>query len=173
MESSYSQNTILQELTSNCRNLKVLKYTNHNDFSCSVAFQCNLKELCIKSCRSDLTDSFMYCVSSHGGLVNVVLCVRSVTGESVAAIIVNSPNLTVYHVHTEYLPFAGTTFSSELFDTTLRKKFSNRRLFCCGSYNLQVAQGSFMFTESLKPLLLKYNTSLMSLWESRSKNCLH
>ena len=91
MEGSYSQNTILQELTSCCRNLKVLKYTNHNEFSCSVAFQCNLKELCIKSCRSDLTDSFMYCVSSHGGLVNVVLCVRSVTGESVAAIIANFP----------------------------------------------------------------------------------
>ena len=60
------------------------------------------------------------CVSSHGGLVNVVLSVRSVTGESVAAMIANSPNLTLYHVHIDYFPFVGTTFSFKLFDTTLK-----------------------------------------------------
>jgi len=173
MTSSQDRNTVLQELISSCRSLQVLKYTNHNALSYSVEFQCILKELYIESHRSDLTDTFMYCVSSHGGLVNVVLSVRSVTGESVAAMIANSPNLTLYHVHTDYLPFVGTTFSFELFDTTLKRKFSNRKLFCCGSYNLRLAQeSSFTLTENLGPLLLECNTSLTSLWESCSKNCL-
>ena len=45
----------------------------------------------------------MHSVSAHGGLVHVVLCVKSVTGECVATLIANSPKLTLYHVHTQII----------------------------------------------------------------------
>ena len=173
MESSQDAAVILLDTISTCKSLKYFKYTNHNSLSCSVAFECNLVELYIASCRTDLPDTFIHSVSAHGGLVYVVLCVKSVTGESVAMLIANSPNLTLYHVNTDYLPFVGTTFSLELFDTTLKKKFSDRKLFCCGSYNLQVAKNFIMFIENLEILLQEHNTCLSSLWISCSRNLFH
>jgi len=152
---------------------KGLKYTNHNSLSCSVVFKCDLVELYIAFCRADLPNTFIHSVSAHGGLVHVVLCVKSVTGESVGMLRANSPNLTLYHVNTDYLPFVGTTFSLELFDTTLKKKFSDRKLFCCGSYNLQVAENFTMFIENLEILLQECNTYLSSLWISCSRNLFH
>ena len=167
IESSEDTAVVLLDTISCCKDLKVFRYENHNSLPCSVAFKCNLKELYIASCRTDLSDTFMHSVSAHGGLVHVVLCVNSVTGESVAALITNSPKLTLYHVHTDYLPFVGTTFSLELFDSTLKKTFSNRKLFCCGSYNLQVAKSDFIMSASnLEILLLEHNTSLNSWWKS-------
>ena len=39
----------------------------------------------------------MSTISAHGGLVHVVLCVRSVTSEGVTVLVRNSPNLLMLH----------------------------------------------------------------------------
>ena len=110
----------------------------------------------------------MSSVSAHSGLVHVVLCVKSVTGEGVATLIANSQKLTVFHVYTGYVPYVGTTFSLKLFEVTLKKKFSERKLFCCGSYDMQIVEKCFNW--HLDDLSLEYNTCLTSLWSSCSCN---
>ena len=38
----------------------------------------------------------MSSLSAHGGLVHVVLCVRSVTSEGITVLVVNSPKLMIF-----------------------------------------------------------------------------
>ena len=66
----------------------------------------------------------------------LVLFMKSVTGEGVATLIENSPKLIVFHLCTDYISFVGTTFSPEIFEVILKKKFSSRKLYCCDSYKL-------------------------------------
>lgn len=160
----------LRETIISCRTLQCLVYSNNKCLSLFNAHNCNLEELCIESSKTNITDKFMSSVSAHGKLVHVVLCVKLVTGEGIATLIANSIKLTVFHVYTDYVSFVGTTFSLDMFKTTLKKKFSERKLFCCGSFDLQLAQKGYNFNWLLEDISIEHNTCLTSLWSSCSWN---
>ena len=97
----------------------------------------------------------MSSISAHGGLLHVVLYVRSVTSEGVTVLVVNSPNLLTFHSFID-------TF--ELLDQDLKaaltKKTANRKLFKGGSY--EVGEIHSHFCTELR--LNNPHVDLESLW---------
>ena len=128
---SKGQSTCIQNILTTCEKLRY--------FYCSVRFsddppqpplliQNNLQQLCISYYPQTihLDDNFMKVVSAHGGLIHVILCVFSVTSKGVAILINNSPNLL-------YFVLAERTLNDS-FKSSLRKKFSHRKLFTSGVF---------------------------------------
>ncbi|XP_065920040.1 uncharacterized protein [Dysidea avara] len=76
--------TFVRDIVNSCTKLRYLKITQNVNIT-SLHFMsvlsCNLEQLCIESIDVDLPDDFMSSVSAHGGLVHVVLSVKSVTVE--------------------------------------------------------------------------------------------
>ena len=44
-----------------------------------------------------IPDNFISSLSAHGGLVHVVLCVKSVTSEGVTVLVMNSPKIMTFN----------------------------------------------------------------------------
>ena len=59
---------------------------------------CNLVELNFNFLSVHISDGFMESISNCGGLVHVVLRVRSVTSDGVATLIENSPKLMICNI---------------------------------------------------------------------------
>ena len=112
------------------------------DFSGLLVVNYNLEQFSIQRSSVDIPATFMQSISAPGGLVQVVLDrVRSVTGDGVTALIGNSPNLMTYHVSADYIyAYPGVLLKLKIFNTTLKKKFSNRKLFSSGSYHLDTSE---------------------------------
>ena len=90
----------------------------------------------------------MSTISAHGGLVHVVLCVKSVTSEGVTVLVRNSPNLLTFHICIDKL---GNIDKDNL-EATLKEKL---KLLTMGSYEL--VQGIHLKGS-------EHNTNLLSLW---------
>ena len=132
------------DITNSCAKLKHLIYSNncYGNFWTLVPVQnCNLLQLCIKS-KTNLPDIFMDLVSVHGGLVYVVLSVRSLTIDGIATLIRNSPKLLICRVYAECITSVtqGTSLNLREPRTILKNKFSSRKLFLCGSFDLSRSQ---------------------------------
>ena len=95
----YHSPITLQGVLTTCKELKYLNYTtdNYNTEKLSSLTHNNLQQIRLKSISTVIPNSFMSTISSHGGLVHVVLCVRSVTSEGVTVVVSNSPNLLTFH----------------------------------------------------------------------------
>jgi len=93
----------------------------------------SLQQLCIKSRDLNIPDTFMDIISAHGGLVHVLLYVRTVKYEGIVTLIANSPKLQTYHVFAEACVSIVdlSSFKIEI------KKFSNRRLCNSGSFKIK------------------------------------
>ena len=149
------------DIIDNCGSVRYLRYTGNN-ISCSWLLPtCNLKQLCILSDQLVLPDHFMNTVSAHGGLVHVVLSVHFVTQNGIIALIENSLHLIVFHIHIRTLAVWRILFNIKGFNSTLEKKYSNRKLFLCGSYRL--IKGSLPH-HKLRDLSMGHNMDLTSLW---------
>jgi len=98
----------------------------------------------------------MSSLSAHGGLVHVVLCVRSVTSEGIAVLVTNSPKLITFHA---FLEQVDENASCE-FGSRLKSKFSQRLLFILENY--KVVQRDLYFTIDFKEY--ENSTDLLSLW---------
>ena len=98
---------------------------------------CNLQQLFIRLRSAVIPDTFMNAVSAHGRLVHVILIIHSVSYEGMAALIVNSPELLTFHTATWVNCLTSGTI------TDLKKKFSYRRLFSCGSFVVRVIKTSY------------------------------
>jgi len=137
---------------------KALKYFQSTDtaFSLSglVEVYCNLEQVSIYRSIVDIPTSFMQSISAPGGLVHVhIQKVKSVTGDGVTAIIENSLSLMTLHVSANHI-YVSPGVHIKKFNTIVKKKFSNRKLFCYGSY--------YFDTSNDCPTVLY--TELGSLW---------
>ena len=158
----------LQDVLSSCRNLKCLK--NSEIRSLQLSQNCaTLEQLCIDSPGIGISDSFMHAISAHGGLVHVVLYVFKVTTEGIATLIANSPKLETCHIYTFFVRSPeGGQLNLRDYTPSLKRKFSNRKLFTCGSCYLtqRQTQGKSSFfhkQDTLDDFLLEHNTDLTSL----------
>ena len=115
--------------------LKYLQYINNKiTYSWSLA-SCNLEQLCIESDQLFLSRSEINALSGHGGLVHVILSVRTVGLPIMTALIQNSPHLITFHVYISTASALWHTLSNTRdFTASLERKFPHRKLFLCGGY---------------------------------------
>ena len=139
---TFSHPTAMKEILSGCKMLKyfINLFEGFNLSTFPLVMNCNLEQLSVCGCRCsgvDIPDTFMESVSTHGGLVHVELQVTSVTAEGVSTLIRNSPNLMTCRITMDHIyAFPGVPLKPEDFLSTLKKKFSNSKLFSCGVYYL-------------------------------------
>ena len=77
----------------NGEELRCASFSHLDLFLLNVTHIYNLQRLHICSPHTDVPDDFMTSVSAHGGLVHVVLSVRSLTIEDIKSLLRNSPKL--------------------------------------------------------------------------------
>ena len=155
--------TVGIDLPSICEKLRYMSYRSLTMLYSWSMVNCNLQDLCIETEFSILPDSFMNTISSHGGLVQVILIAKSVTHNGIADLIDNSPNLIVCHVYINTDPiwnWCGLLNQQDV-KSKLEKKYSQRKLFLCGSYH--VVKGETPFSE-IKELFTLYNPNFVSMW---------
>ena len=103
----------------------------------------------------------MNTVLAHGELVHVILSVNSVTTEGITSLISNSPKLLTFYLVT-FQPLyddKDERLNLKTFKATLKRKFSDRRLFISGCYML-VQDYELRNAEQL----LFENTELLPVW---------
>jgi len=122
---------------------------------------CNLQEVYID--LYTLSFSFMKKISAHGGLVHVILNVRHLSLNVVTILIKNSPNLITFHVYTQFETDWFVSFDPKDFISTLEKKFSQRKLFLCGSFRLV---NGILHPKELDDLLINVNINFFSVWRN-------
>jgi len=76
----------------------------------------------------------MTSVSAHGGLVHVVMRVRSLTFVGITSLVKNSPKLTSLFLDVSDQAMIDRTEIVQNYSTKLKKKIPNRRLFTAGLY---------------------------------------
>ena len=144
-----------------CRNLKYFVCFSDCELSLMSTHCHNLQQLYIGSEKSDLVDTFMDIVSAHGELVHVILSVNSVAIEGMTTLIRNSPKLLIFYVVT-FQPLyddKDERLNLKTFKSTLKAKFSNRKLFTSECYML-VQDYEISNAEQL----LFENTELLPVW---------
>ena len=135
--------------------LKYLWYIGHQRCYWEMS-SCSLEHVNIFSKSLELPESFMVSLSAHGGLVHVILHVKSVTQTGIEALIGNSPNLITFHVHN-----AGLCVSTE-FNLRLKRRYANRKLFLCGSFRL--IKSNRRVISKLFKLYYGCNMNFVSAW---------
>ena len=149
----YHLATIAQDVINNCNKVKVF-YCCYPKLSLNLAHNHNLQQLCIDS-YTDVPDIFMTSVSVHGGLVHVVMSVRSVTAEGIIFLVRNSPKLITLHLCVEVMHPPDVNF-----DTSLKKTFCNRKLFTTGHYMVDISK----WYGDLRGVIKEQGTDLLPLW---------
>ena len=153
------RNTALQDIIS-CKELRCLHFSDNIGVgqSVSVVHNHNLQQLQIDSGFSDLPAAFMTAVSDHGGLVHVVLRVRSLTEEGITALLANSPKLRTLHIAVfgDIYNRDGSILDSGVVENKMRHMFSSSHMFTSGHYS--IVQGLDQFVDE------DYITDLSSLW---------
>ena len=152
-----SSPTIVQDVISNCTELKVL-YCIRLHLSLNLAHNHNLQQLYIDSPDhgsyiTDVPDHFMTSVSAHGGLVHVVMRVHSLTFKGISSLVRNSPKLITLHLCVE-----AKHLNVENFNSSLKKMFWNRKLFTAGHCMIDVDK----FPD--QAVLREQDTDLLPLW---------
>ena len=140
----------IQDIINTCKKLKYLNCECAREEFFLFVNYCSLQELCFRSERIDIPETFMSTISAHGGLVHVVLDVNSVTSEGITALIMNSPNLLTFHIYVNCID----GLDQENLQLTLKEIFRNRKLFTTGGYKL--AKEHYYEYEQ--------HTNLLSLW---------
>jgi len=159
----------LQDILTRCRELKYLKYTDKSttrQFLSSV-HTLHLQQLYIQSIYADLPDAFMSSVSAHGGLVHVVLNVRSITTLGINELVASSPKLLTFIAnlcYTEVMDGNGVIAKLTVLEATLMKTFFHRQLFVLGGYSVEKRRTVHQYYDPYVDQL-HFNTDLISLWQ--------
>ena len=135
--------TAINKVLASCKMLKYFKYSDTYSGMYPSAVNDNLQQLYIEAHYSDLNDDFTETVSVHGKLEYVVVSVDSVSAKGINALVKNSPKLITFHVYM-VKPICnenGVHINPATLKTTLRKRFSNRRLFSI-SGGCKIVQGN-------------------------------
>jgi len=122
-----------------------------------------LEQLSIEGYRLAVPDSFMNAVSVHGGLELVILEVASLSKHVIAALIENSPNLIACHIHVEV---KNIYRNLRHFRSRLKKKYSHRKLFICGSYRLKKGE---LPQAKIRAWYIYGSMEILSLWNHSDK----
>ena len=149
--------TIVQDIINNCKELRYVSFNCYHiskPLSLSSNHNHNLQQLCIDSTNTDVPDNFMTSVSAHGGLVHVVMFVKSLTVEGITSLLRNSPKLI-----TLYLYVSAMNVNVLNFKATLKKMFWNRIFFTAGLYKLTDS-----WYDSARDVLREQGTDLFPLW---------
>ena len=163
---------LLQDILTGCRELKYLKYTDNGiagQFLSSV-HTLHLQQLYIHSIYADLPNTFMSSVSTHGGLVHVVLNVRSMTTVGIRVLVASSPKLLTFIAnlcYTETNEDNSVIVKLAELEATLKSMFSHRQLFILGRYTVvKKAIGIRLrqYYDSYEDEL-HFKTDLFSLWQ--------
>ena len=143
------------DVINSCKELKcfAIKDFNYNGLSLNMHRTCSLQQLCIDSFYTHITDDFMIKISAHGGLVHVVMGVKSFTGDGMLSLVRNSPKLITLHLCGHQLDKRAM----ESFNVTLKKTFYYRKLIT-GGYCMVSNEGY------VTQVLYEQDTDLMPLW---------
>ena len=127
---------VLHHLVTYCKQLKyfILLHASRSPIIPSQvtrSYCYNLQQLYIECGHLYVSFDFMSSISAHGGLVHVVLSVNSMTCEGITVLVTNSPDLLTFHgfIHDDIVKLLDA-------EANLKMKFSNRKLFRCGSYRV-------------------------------------
>ena len=142
-----TNHTFVLEVINSCKQLKCVTVDVVFGKSLNPAQNDNLQQLCITLCYIyycdnfvDVFDIFMSSVSAHGGLICVYLLVNSLSTEGITTLVRNSPKLCKLYVKANYLyDVNGQNLNKDDvqdFSATLKKKFSYRKLFNAGYYEI-------------------------------------
>jgi len=164
-----------REIDAVINNCSKLKYFVHSSYSSkfsdlSVVENDSLEQLCIKSIGPSnvvVPDTFLESVSVHGGLVHVALRVGALFTDGITALIENSPSLLTCHIYTDKIIDSANDEDTTLTDMklNLEKKYSNRKLFTCGSFQLLGTKAGTYFV-AMENLLIERHTDILSLWSN-------
>ena len=153
---------LIQCCTNNIENvilhdkLKYLWYIGHRRCYWEVS-SCSLEHVFIFSKSLELPDSSMVSMSAHGGLVHVILLVKSVTLTGIEALIGNSPSLITFHIY-----YAGGLCMPREFNLKLKKRYAHRKLFLCGSFCF-IRDDVRVFSE-LDDMFVWRNMNFVTVW---------
>jgi len=137
-----------------CKNLQYLYLSSYDCYPeskpLSVASICSLRQVCLESYCTDITNTFMETLSAHGGLQHVILLVNSMSISGIATLVKNSPMLITCRIVTiKALDDKQNEIPTvEALKTALMERFSYRKLFTMGSYQVQ-QQHSGPFNDGL------------------------
>ena len=154
----YGLSTIVQDVINNCKELTSMCYIG-NPLSLNLTRNYNLQQLYLASPGTDVTDNFMTSVSAHGGLVHVVMKVRSLKFEGITSLVRNSPALI-----TLYLLVSVMDAYVENFNAALKKMFWNRKLFTAGLLRHTKFIPILKLAMEQDNVLWEQGTDLLPLW---------
>ena len=167
----------VEVMINSCSKLKYFVHAGWNSkFSHKLSTKNNnLEELCIKSFHLDtlsIPDIFMQSVSTHGGLVHVVLCAGTFSSGGIITLIGNSPKLLTFHIYAIRIKSPNKDIILKDMEMILKKKFANRNLFTCGSFMLSKSTDGISF--KIDNFFIERRTNIFSLWsaESSYSNCI-
>ena len=100
----------------------------------------------------------MTSVSAHGGLVHVIMKVRSLTDKGITLLVRNSPKLLTLHLCVTRVVH-HTDGTMESFNLTLKKLFCFRKLFTGGHYMCEFGENRFV-----SKVAHEQKTDLLPLW---------
>jgi len=130
--------SVVENVTSTCLKLRHVNYSSRNSSAPlsldQIDIQCRLYQLYIVSDSTDVPGIFLNAVSAHGELEHVILLVRSVTTDGLAALISNSSKLSTLHVIAQHIFPVRLLADTKLI---LSERFSRTKLFTAGSFQLQ------------------------------------
>jgi len=148
---------LIQDIISGCKQLTVFLCHPVLSLLISPVFTTSLQQIYISSYDTNIPDIFMETVSAHGGLVDVILAVNSITIHGIVLLIRNSRELLSVAIHASNVIYKygwnEITKEDNLKDS-LQKRFPDRKLFHVGSFTFQE------FYEGLA------KTDLLPLWSS-------
>ena len=156
-------NKLLDEAINSAKELQCLFFASEFKQSLLALHNHSLRQLYIKSFRTSIPDVFMSTMSAHGGLVHVVLNVRSVSVEGITVLVTNSPKLITFHsvMHDGYF---GAKEAFVSLKASLMRKFAYRPLFTAGSYIAFIGGNRYQKFDCVTEEEQKCNTDLFSLW---------
>jgi len=133
--------SIVETVLSNCDKLTCFNYYGMYyeaplSFSAELRF-CHLEQLCLQSATFIVTDTFMKAISAHGGLLHLILLVSTVAHEGIISVIASSCKLLTLHIITYSSVLEDSTIDLNDFETDLRTRFANRKLFNSGSFRAE------------------------------------
>ena len=144
---SYDNPSILQNAITTCKNLKYFCYDNRATMSLiPLSCACKLQQVCIESRFTDIPDSFVDMISSHGGLEHMILSVRSIIIKGIYTVINNSPNLISFCAFINQLLYNdnGRKVQSKDFKAKVKKEFCHNKLFTVGTFRVAVGNQFFV-----------------------------
>jgi len=119
-----------------CFNYFGMYYETPLSFSAHLNF-CNLQQLYLQSGSLAVPESFMKAVSAHGGLVHIILFVKTVAHAGIVSVIAASHKLLTLHIIAYSSILEDLTINLNDFKSQLKKRFSHRRLFNSGSFETE------------------------------------